>query len=206
MSALREEETRLLIAVCTQLKGANFEEVGKEIGTNQSAAQQRWNRLYTKLKSKNASIRPQEQDLLVAVCKQTTNGSLKFDKVAADMKLGKSAVTQRWNRLRIKLCGGGKAKDGVKGAKVEKTASAGAKSKRGRPKKIQSQTEVNENGDGNEGAGEAMEEDEEAELKHSSESGRGLLEGGGEDESVVEECERMGTCWEYAVIEAVKEG
>jgi hypothetical protein len=27
-----------------------------------------------------------------------------------------------------------------------------------------------------------------------------------DDESVVEECERMGTCWEYAVIEAVKEG
>lgn len=27
-----------------------------------------------------------------------------------------------------------------------------------------------------------------------------------EDESVVEECERMGTCWEYAVIEGVKEG
>jgi hypothetical protein len=27
-----------------------------------------------------------------------------------------------------------------------------------------------------------------------------------EDDSVVEECERMGTVWEYAVIEAVKEG
>jgi hypothetical protein len=27
-----------------------------------------------------------------------------------------------------------------------------------------------------------------------------------DDESVVEECERMGTCWEYAVIEGVKEG
>lgn len=27
-----------------------------------------------------------------------------------------------------------------------------------------------------------------------------------EDGSVVEECERMGTCWEYAVIEGVKEG
>jgi hypothetical protein len=26
-----------------------------------------------------------------------------------------------------------------------------------------------------------------------------------DDESVVEECERMGTCWEYAVIEGVKE-
>jgi hypothetical protein len=26
-----------------------------------------------------------------------------------------------------------------------------------------------------------------------------------DDESVVEECERMGTCWEYAIIEAVKE-
>ena len=27
-----------------------------------------------------------------------------------------------------------------------------------------------------------------------------------EDENVIEECERMGTVWEYAVIEAVKEG
>jgi hypothetical protein len=27
-----------------------------------------------------------------------------------------------------------------------------------------------------------------------------------DDESVVEECERMGTCWDYAVIEGVKEG
>jgi hypothetical protein len=27
-----------------------------------------------------------------------------------------------------------------------------------------------------------------------------------EDEKVIEECERFGTCWEYAVIEAVKEG
>lgn len=27
-----------------------------------------------------------------------------------------------------------------------------------------------------------------------------------EDERIVEECERMGTVWEYAVIEAVKEG
>ena len=27
-----------------------------------------------------------------------------------------------------------------------------------------------------------------------------------DDESVVEECERMGTFWEYAVIEGVKEG
>jgi hypothetical protein len=26
-----------------------------------------------------------------------------------------------------------------------------------------------------------------------------------EDVGIVEECERMGTCWEYAVIEAVKE-
>ena len=26
-----------------------------------------------------------------------------------------------------------------------------------------------------------------------------------EDESILEECERMGTVWEYAVIEAVKE-
>lgn len=27
-----------------------------------------------------------------------------------------------------------------------------------------------------------------------------------EDESIIEECEEMRTCWEYAVIEAVKEG
>jgi hypothetical protein len=27
-----------------------------------------------------------------------------------------------------------------------------------------------------------------------------------DDEGAVEECERMGTCWEYAVIEGVKEG
>lgn len=27
-----------------------------------------------------------------------------------------------------------------------------------------------------------------------------------EDEKVIEECERLGTCWEYTVIEAVKEG
>jgi hypothetical protein len=27
-----------------------------------------------------------------------------------------------------------------------------------------------------------------------------------DDESVVEECERMGTCWEYVIIEAIKEG
>jgi len=27
-----------------------------------------------------------------------------------------------------------------------------------------------------------------------------------DDEDVVEECGRMGTCWEYAVIEGVKEG
>jgi hypothetical protein len=26
-----------------------------------------------------------------------------------------------------------------------------------------------------------------------------------DDESVVDECERMGTCWEYVIIEAVKE-
>jgi hypothetical protein len=27
-----------------------------------------------------------------------------------------------------------------------------------------------------------------------------------EDEQVIEECESLGTCWEYAIIEAVKEG
>lgn len=27
-----------------------------------------------------------------------------------------------------------------------------------------------------------------------------------DDEDVIEECGRMGTCWEYAVIEGVKEG
>lgn len=27
-----------------------------------------------------------------------------------------------------------------------------------------------------------------------------------EDTSIIEECEKMGTCWEYAVIQAVKEG
>jgi len=27
-----------------------------------------------------------------------------------------------------------------------------------------------------------------------------------EDDNIIEECERMGTCWEYSVIEAVKEG
>lgn len=27
-----------------------------------------------------------------------------------------------------------------------------------------------------------------------------------EDDDIIEECERIGTCWEYAVIEAVKEG
>jgi len=187
MAALRPDENKLLIAVCSQLKGANFAEVAKELGINQSAASKRWNRLYTKILSKNPTIRAQDQTLLVAVCKQTANGMIDFDKVATEMKLSKSVVTKRWGRLRAKLCGGDKTKDGVKGAKVQKATAGGAAKGRGRPKKGQSQNDSHESQAEaeNENEGEAMGEDEGGSVA-GSESKKGASEGGDEEEAGID--------------------
>ncbi|KUJ19905.1 uncharacterized protein LY89DRAFT_666747 [Mollisia scopiformis] len=115
MTSLRPAEVTLLVSITKQINSTlDFSEASDKLGITASAAAQRWGRLKAKIVGKGEITlkNGDEHVLITSLAKQFGSTDVNFDMVGKEIGCTKSAATQRWGRLRLKIVGG---KDGMKG-------------------------------------------------------------------------------------------